>query len=86
VTVFDSVGFALEDYAALRYVLALALARGIGEDVALVPPGRHPKDLFGRIGAAATTAASNEALAALGIQSVRRNVNNAVATAAGCSC
>ncbi|WP_082548871.1 ornithine cyclodeaminase [Rhizobacter sp. Root404] len=86
VTVFDSVGFALEDYSALRYVHAAALARGIGEDVALVPPGRHPKDLFGRLGAAATTRASNEALAALGIQSVRRNVNSVAETASGCSC
>ena len=50
VTVFDSVGFALEDYSALRYVHALALERGIGEDVALVPPADDPKDLFGRIG------------------------------------
>lgn len=49
VTVFDSVGFALEDYSALRYVYALALARDIGDDVALVPPGANPKDLFGRL-------------------------------------
>ncbi len=47
VTVFDSVGFALEDYSALRYVHALALERGIGVDVALVPEGGAPKDLFG---------------------------------------
>lgn len=52
VTVFDSVGIALEDYSALRDVHDLALARGIGEDVALVPPGANPKDLFGRISAA----------------------------------
>jgi len=50
VTVFDSVGFALEDYSALRYVHGLALERGIGEDVALIPPGANPKDLFGRLG------------------------------------
>ena len=50
VTVFDSVGFALEDFSALRYVHALALARGIGDDVALVPPSANPKDLFGRLG------------------------------------
>jgi hypothetical protein len=50
VTVFDSVGFALEDYSALRYVHGLALERGIGEDVALIPPGSNPKDLFGRLG------------------------------------
>jgi ornithine cyclodeaminase len=36
----------------LRYVYELALERGIGEDVALVPPGANPKDLFGRIAAA----------------------------------
>ena len=57
VTVFDSVGFALEDYSALRYVYALAQEHGIGEDVVLVPPAGNPKDLFGRIGAAETGAA-----------------------------
>ena len=50
VTVFDSVGFALEDFSALRYGHDQALARGIGEDMALVPPGENPKDLFGCIG------------------------------------
>ena len=50
VTVFDSVGFALEDYSALRYVHELALERGIGEEVALIPSGANPKDLFGRLG------------------------------------
>jgi ornithine cyclodeaminase len=86
VTVFDSVGFALEDYSALRYVHALALDRGIGEDVALVPPGRNPKDLFGRLGAPAIGSAASDALAALGLQAVRRKPSNAVATASGCSC
>jgi ornithine cyclodeaminase len=57
VTVFDSVGFALEDYSALRYVHRLALERDIGEDVALVPPGDAPKDLFGLIGAHADASA-----------------------------
>jgi ornithine cyclodeaminase len=46
VTVFDSVGFALEDYSALRYVHAQALKRGIGIDTDLVPPSDDPKDLF----------------------------------------
>jgi len=50
VTVFDSVGFALEDYSALRYVYALAQEYSAGEDVLLVPPAGNPKDLFGRIG------------------------------------
>jgi ornithine cyclodeaminase len=66
VTVFDSVGFALEDYSALRYVYELALARGIGEDVALVPPGDDPKNLFGLIGQATPTAAAHATVAALG--------------------
>jgi ornithine cyclodeaminase len=48
VTVFDSVGFALEDYSALRYVHQLATARHLGSEVELVPTDGDPKDLFGR--------------------------------------
>ena len=46
VTIFDSVGFALEDYSALRYVHEQAILRGIGVDVELVPTPDDPKDLF----------------------------------------
>ena len=46
VTVFDSVGFALEDYSALRYLHALAAEHNIGEDIALIPDLGDPKDLF----------------------------------------
>ncbi|MDC6170738.1 ornithine cyclodeaminase [Paucibacter sp. XJ19-41] len=46
VTVFDSVGFALEDYTALRLVYRLAQEFGIGQEVELVPPADDPKDLF----------------------------------------
>ncbi len=46
VTVFDSVGFALEDYSTLRYVLAQCEARGLGVEVELVPGADDPKDLF----------------------------------------
>ncbi|HEY2979393.1 MAG TPA: ornithine cyclodeaminase [Burkholderiaceae bacterium] len=46
VTVFDSVGFALEDYSALRYVHRLAREHAIGQEVDLVPPADDPKDLF----------------------------------------
>jgi len=46
VTLFDSVGFALEDYSALRYVLDTAPALGIGQDIALVPALQNPKDLY----------------------------------------
>ncbi|MDH6591461.1 ornithine cyclodeaminase [Variovorax sp. TBS-050B] len=47
VTMFDSVGFALEDYTALRYIRQLALERGVGRQIALVPQLDDPKDLFG---------------------------------------
>ncbi len=46
VTVFDSVGFALEDYSALRHVYRLARECGVGQEVDLVPPADDPKDLF----------------------------------------
>ena len=46
VTVFDSVGFALEDYAALRFVYDAARTLGMGERVSLIPQLDNPKDLF----------------------------------------
>ena len=46
VTVFDSVGFALEDYSTLRYVYDQAQQRQLGVDVELVPSADDPKDLF----------------------------------------
>lgn len=46
VTLFDSVGFAIEDYSALRYVLDVAKALDIGHEIALVPDLDNPKDLF----------------------------------------
>ena len=46
VTLFDSVGFALEDYSALRYVLDMAKALDIGSEIALVPELQDPKNLF----------------------------------------
>lgn len=46
VTVFDSVGFALEDFSALRYVNDLAEAHGIGTIIELVPAPQDPKDLY----------------------------------------
>ena len=47
VTVFDSVGFALEDYSALTFLYDTALALGLGEPIDLVPANDDPKDLFG---------------------------------------
>jgi ornithine cyclodeaminase len=46
VTVFDSVGFALEDYSALRFLRDLALEQGVDERISLIPPLDDPKDLF----------------------------------------
>jgi ornithine cyclodeaminase len=47
ITVFDSVGFALEDYSALRFVDALARRQGFGETIALIPEMSNPKNLLG---------------------------------------
>ena len=47
VTVFDSVGFALEDYSALTFVRDAAAELGIGDVVELVPRASNPKNLFG---------------------------------------
>jgi ornithine cyclodeaminase len=48
VTVFDSVGFALEDYSALRFLHALLEEqRTLRREIDLVPRLQDPKDLFG---------------------------------------
>ncbi|WP_198680197.1 ornithine cyclodeaminase [Cupriavidus agavae] len=47
VTLFDSVGFALEDYSALRWLHATALARHAGQFIELVAMPPEPRDLYG---------------------------------------
>ena len=49
ITVFDSVGFALEDYSALRLVRDLAREQGLGENISLIPQPNDPKDLYGHL-------------------------------------
>ncbi len=49
VTLFDSVGFALEDYSALRYLQDVAQELGLGQLVSLIPDLADPKDLFSLI-------------------------------------
>ncbi|MFK7957663.1 MAG: ornithine cyclodeaminase [Lysobacterales bacterium] len=49
ITIFDSVGFALEDFSTLSYIHRMALELNEGEDVALIPELDDPKDLFQRI-------------------------------------
>ncbi len=55
VTVFDSVGFALEDFSALRYVYAQAQHIGLGVDLDLIPALDDPKDLYQLIRPSTTT-------------------------------
>ena len=58
VTLFDSVGFALEDYSALRCMRDAAQELGIGEWVSLIPALANPKDLFSLIRPVAAPAVS----------------------------
>lgn len=53
ITVFDSVGFALEDYSALRYMREAASELGIGQPLSLVPHLEDPRNLFGLLRPAA---------------------------------
>jgi ornithine cyclodeaminase len=58
ITVFDSVGFALQDYSALHFLRDAALELGIGTPIALVPRMDDPKDLFSTLRQAAPAAAA----------------------------
>ena len=64
VTVFDSVGFALEDYAALVWLERTAARLGLGDVIDLVPALDDPKNLFGLLGAMRPVVAAAEALPA----------------------
>jgi ornithine cyclodeaminase len=50
ITFFDSVGFALEDFSALRLLRDCARELGLGQDVSLIPSMADPKNLFGQLG------------------------------------
>ena len=63
VTLFDSVGFALEDYSALRYMRDAAQRLGYGQWVSLIPELSNPKDLFSLIQPAAKPARPRHAAA-----------------------
>jgi ornithine cyclodeaminase len=49
VTVFDSVGFALEDFSALRLLRDVSQQLGLGTPLDLIPQMANPKDLFGEL-------------------------------------
>lgn len=53
ISLFDSVGFALEDYSALRFMRDIAREQGLGQWVSLIPALPNPKDLFSLIRPAA---------------------------------
>ncbi|MBL8287668.1 MAG: ornithine cyclodeaminase [Rubrivivax sp.] len=81
ITVFDSVGFALEDHAALCFLRDAALEQGIGEALALVPALADPKDLFGLLAATTANGGGDAPDAAGGLASRHREHAAAVRTA-----
>lgn len=49
VTVFDSVGFAIEDFSALRYVYREAMRTGLYDPLDMIADPDDPRDLFGML-------------------------------------
>lgn len=53
ITLFDSVGFAIEDFSALRYIRRAALETGLYDELDLLADPDDPRDLFGMLRRAA---------------------------------
>ena len=49
ITLFDSVGFAIEDFSALRYVRAKLEGTGFYQDIDIIADPDDPRDLFGML-------------------------------------
>lgn len=49
ITLFDSVGFAVEDFSALRYVLAKVKETGLYDNLDMIADPDDPRDLFGML-------------------------------------
>ena len=49
ITLFDSVGFALEDFSILRVVYKLAVEHRLGTELPLIPELDNPKNLYGAL-------------------------------------
>lgn len=64
VTVFDSVGFALEDFSALTFARDAAAELDIGDAIELVARSADPKNLFGALGIEAPAGTAREKSAA----------------------
>ena len=47
ITLFDSVGFAIEDFAILKLIYVLAKKNNIGIEMDLIPGLQDPKNLYG---------------------------------------
>ncbi len=57
ITLFDSVGFAIEDFSALRYVNDRLQGTGLAQKLDLIADPDDPRDLFGMLQRSAATAA-----------------------------
>jgi ornithine cyclodeaminase len=65
VTIFDSVGFALEDFSSLRYLMRIHQGERGGErQIDLVPDLEDPKDLFGLLAERGVRPAARSGVAA----------------------
>ncbi len=60
ITIFDSVGFAIEDFSVLRLLRDLARETGIGGEIELIAAPVNPKDLFSLVRAEQPEAAQVE--------------------------
>ncbi len=49
ITLFDSVGFAIEDFSALRYVRGKLAGTGLYQDLDMIADPDEPRDLFGML-------------------------------------
>jgi ornithine cyclodeaminase len=49
VTLFDSVGFAIEDFSALRYIRSQLAATGLSQQLDMIADPDDPRDLFGML-------------------------------------
>jgi len=65
ITLFDSVGFAIEDFSALRYVRDRLKETGLYEELDLLADPDEPRDLFGMILRAAKAAPAPQKIGAL---------------------
>jgi ornithine cyclodeaminase len=61
VTMFDSVGFAMEDFSALRFIQGAAVAQSLGQAMDLIPQLGNPKNLYQLIKPAKPAAAITRA-------------------------